>query len=225
MHSTFIRGNAGSIEARILEPDGAPRSRAVVAHPHPLYGGTMDNAVVRCAAECLRDAGALVLTFNYRGVGKSTGSFDEGAGELDDLVAAEWHLAESLPRLPSCVVGYSFGAALVLRRLAGAAQAEAPSMERAVLVAPPLAHLPQSREPIASDTASALIWGSQDALTPPRLVEQLAERIPNLRANLRLENVGHDLGTATTVAASLQRAFAHALQAIETPTPAEGAAR
>jgi hypothetical protein len=180
----------------------------------------MDNAVVQMAARSLCEAGALVLTFNFRGVGKSTGSFDDGRGELEDLVCAEWHLTESAPQLPSCLVGYSFGAALILRRLCGAAQAEAPSIERAILIAPPLAHLPRSHEPIVTTATTALIWGAQDTMTPPRLVEELAVRLPNLCANQRLEALAHDLGTASSGDGPLRRAFAHALRAVESATRA-----
>mgnify|MGYP002781429994 FL=1 len=77
----FIPASHGKLEAILKEPDGEPRGAALVCHPHPLGGGTMHNKVVYRAAQGLLDAGLVALRFNFRGVGSSTGTHDDGAGE------------------------------------------------------------------------------------------------------------------------------------------------
>ncbi len=104
----------GWLEAVIKEPDEAPRGAAVVCHPHPLFGGTMHTKAVYRAAEGLNDAGLVTLRFNFRGVGISTGSYDEGHGEKDDLRAVLDWLEARYPTLPLVVGGFSFGSMVSL---------------------------------------------------------------------------------------------------------------
>lgn len=105
----------GHLEANLREPDDGVRGAAVVCHPHPLHGGTMHTKAVFRAAQALAEAGLLALRFNFRGVGTSTGSFDEGVGEQDDVRAAlEW-LAGEAPEVPMVVAGFSFGSLVGLR--------------------------------------------------------------------------------------------------------------
>lgn len=99
----------GWLEAILREPDEAPRGAAVICHPHPLYGGTMHTKAVYRAAQGLNEAGLVALRFNFRGVGLSTGSHDDGHGEKDDLRAALDWLEERYPNLPLVVGGFSFG--------------------------------------------------------------------------------------------------------------------
>lgn len=99
----------GHLEALLKEPDGAPSGAAVVCHPHPLHGGTMHTKAVYRAAQALNEAGLVALRFNFRGVGASTGSYEEGIGERDDVTAALDWLAEEYPRLPLVAGGFSFG--------------------------------------------------------------------------------------------------------------------
>lgn len=104
-----IPASHGWLEAILKEPDEPPRGAAVVCHPHPLFGGTMHTKAVYRAAQGLNDAGLVALRFNFRGVGVSTGSYDEGHGEQDDLrTALDW-LEERYPVLPLVVGGFSFG--------------------------------------------------------------------------------------------------------------------
>ncbi len=91
------------------EPMEAPRGAAVVCHPHPLHGGTMHTKAVYRAAQGFNDAGLVALRFNFRGVGVSTGSHDDGHGERDDLRAALDWLEARYPALPLVVGGFSFG--------------------------------------------------------------------------------------------------------------------
>ena len=115
--STFIQGPAGRLEALQEEPDEGTRlDRAVVVcHPHPLYGGTLHNKVVFRLARAARRAHSAVLRFNFRGVGQSAGSYDEGEGEQDDLRAALAYMNDCYPELPLVVAGFSFGARVALR--------------------------------------------------------------------------------------------------------------
>ncbi len=104
-----IPASHGQLEALLKEPAGAARGAVVVCHPHPLHGGTMHTKAVYRAAQAFNDAGLVALRFNFRGVGTSTGSHDEGVGERDDLrEALDWLEAE-YPDLPLLVGGFSFG--------------------------------------------------------------------------------------------------------------------
>lgn len=103
----------GRLEAlfwRVEEPLAA----AVVCHPHPLYGGTMHNHVAYRIAKALRDARVSALRFNFRGVGRSTGEFDHGRGEVDDAAAALDFLSRESPGAPLFAAGFSFGARVAL---------------------------------------------------------------------------------------------------------------
>ena len=99
----------GELEAILKEPP-SPVAAAVVCHPHPLGGGTMNNNVVYRAAKALVDADVAVLRLNFRGVGASTGRHDGGEGEEDDALAALDLLAQRHPALPLWMAGFSFGA-------------------------------------------------------------------------------------------------------------------
>ncbi len=104
-----LTGPAGALEALLdLPPDGvAPRGTAVIAHPHPLFGGTMDNKVVQTIARAFVLSGWRAVRFNFRGVGASEGAYDEGRGELQDLLAV---VAHSAPEGALALAGFSFGA-------------------------------------------------------------------------------------------------------------------
>jgi uncharacterized protein len=105
----FIPAPHGRLEAILKEPDEKFRGVALVAHPHPLFGGTMHNKVVFRAAAGLLDAGLVALRFNFRGVGLSTGIYDEGRGEQDDIRTALDFLSENYPHEPITFAGFSFG--------------------------------------------------------------------------------------------------------------------
>jgi uncharacterized protein len=105
----FIAAEHGKLEAIIKEPSERFRGVALVAHPHPLGGGTMHNKVVFRAAAGLVEAGLVTLRFNFRGVGLSTGTHDEGRGEQDDIRVALDFLAENYPNEPFTFAGFSFG--------------------------------------------------------------------------------------------------------------------
>lgn len=104
----------GHLEAVLKEPEGPARGGAIVCHPHPLHGGTMHTKAVYRSAQGLNEAGLTVLRFNFRGVGTSTGSYDEGVGEQDDVRAALDWMVDEHPHLPMVVGGFSFGSIVAL---------------------------------------------------------------------------------------------------------------
>jgi hypothetical protein len=109
-----IEGAAGSIEVAASIP-AAPRAIAVIAHPHPLFGGTMDNKVVTTLARAFGESNCATWRFNFRGVGASQGEHDEGAGETDDMVRVVEHARAQSGGLPLMLAGFSFGGAVATR--------------------------------------------------------------------------------------------------------------
>lgn len=111
-----IESDAGALQAILSMPrDAAPRGVVVVCHPHPLYGGSMQNKVVTTLAQSAGEAGCAALRFNFRGVGDSEGIHDGGKGEVDDVLAALAEAAEWLPGQPLLLAGFSFGGAMAVR--------------------------------------------------------------------------------------------------------------
>jgi alpha/beta superfamily hydrolase len=108
---SVLQGPAGALEILRDEPSlaagGTCRGVAVIAHPHPLFGGTMDNKVVQTLARAFVQCGWSAVRFNFRGVGGSAGTYDDGRGELDDLLAV---VADCAPEAPLALAGFSFGA-------------------------------------------------------------------------------------------------------------------
>jgi alpha/beta superfamily hydrolase len=105
----------GHLEGLLRQPDAAPETSApamaaLVCHPHPQFGGTMHNKVVFRVAQALGDVGIPTLRFNFRGVGRSTGRYDAGHGEADDVRTALGFLARRYPGAALCLAGFSFGA-------------------------------------------------------------------------------------------------------------------
>lgn len=96
------------------QPADTPRGVAVMCHPHPIHGGTMHTKAVYRSAQGFLDAGLITLRFNFRGVGTSTGSFDEGVGEQDDARAALDWVESEYPHLPIVLGGFSFGSMVAL---------------------------------------------------------------------------------------------------------------
>ncbi|HEX5130716.1 MAG TPA: alpha/beta fold hydrolase [Usitatibacter sp.] len=116
---TLIAGEAGSIECAVATPD-SPRGIAVIAHPHPLYGGTMDNKVVTTLAKVYAEASFATWRFNFRGVGKSEGTHDEGRGESADMLRVIESARVRHGGLPLHLAGFSFGGAIATRASATA---------------------------------------------------------------------------------------------------------
>ena len=107
----FVAGAAGRIECAVDHPDGAARGVALIAHPHPLFGGSLDNKVVQTLARAFIELGYEAWRPNFRGVGQTEGMHDEGRGELADLTA----VLDSIKTEKFVLAGFSFGASLVAR--------------------------------------------------------------------------------------------------------------
>jgi alpha/beta superfamily hydrolase len=105
----YLTGNAGKMECLLDLPEGAPRGIALVAHPHPLYGGTMENKVAQTLARTFVSLGYATARFNFRGVGESEGVHDNGVGEVDDMAIMMAHMQAEYPGLPVALAGFSFG--------------------------------------------------------------------------------------------------------------------
>ena len=133
-----LDGPAGPLEAVLQERHpGDHAITAVVCHPHPLYGGTLHNKVVHRVASTFHELGAAVLRFNFRGVGRSAGRHDHGAGELEDARAAWGWMRERWPHARRWLAGFSFGS-WIAARLA----VELTDVEQLLLVAPPVESSP-----------------------------------------------------------------------------------
>ena len=166
--SAAIQGEAGAIELRAHVPEGvALRAVAVVAHPHPLFGGSMDNKVVTTIARAFYDADAATYRFNFRGVGASAGAHDEGRGETRDMLAVIAHVQSLHPGLPLWLAGFSFGGAVTL---AASGYIQAAEM---VLVAPALERLSKWKEVSNSQQdqtrppeTTIIIHGEKDETVP-----------------------------------------------------------
>jgi alpha/beta superfamily hydrolase len=157
---------AGRLETVIDDPETGRRGLLLVAHPHPLHGGSLDNKVVATLARAANEAGWVSVRPNFRGVGMSDGSFDAGVGEADDLLAVARFVEASYPGLPWVLAGFSFGA-FVQHRLRGQLPAA-----RLILVAPAVTMY--EFDPVPMDTA--VIYGDADEVIPPAAIRQWAER-------------------------------------------------
>ncbi len=172
--SRLLDGPAGRIDTRWHGPaDGPP---VLLLHPHPFHGGSMGTRLVYDLAKALAADGYRVVRFDFRGVGRSEGSYDRGAGETEDALAVRDALAEAADRSPA-VVGFSFGGAVAVR-VAGAR--ETPML---VCIATP-ARVRDSELDAAADAAGVscpvhLVYGSKDGLVTRDQAEALAAGFPS----------------------------------------------
>jgi alpha/beta superfamily hydrolase len=152
-----LQGGAGKMECLLDLPAEAPRGIALVAHPHPLYGGTMDNKVAATLARTFVALGYVAARFNFRGVGASEGVHDDGRGEVDDMLVMLEHMQAQYPGLPIALSGFSFGT-FVQAQLQQRLIAEGRPAERLVLVGTAAGKWPMPEVP--ADTI--LIHGELD---------------------------------------------------------------
>ncbi|MDH4189437.1 MAG: alpha/beta fold hydrolase [Betaproteobacteria bacterium] len=152
----MLPGPAGRIECAIDEPEEPARGIALVAHPHPLHGGTLDNKVVQTLARALIELGYVALRPNFRGVGASEGSHDAGRGEVDDLAAALAYAQQEFGAGKPVLAGFSFGAAMQTRLAARVAP------ERLLLVGLAVKRIEVGAVPV--DTL--VIHGERDETVP-----------------------------------------------------------
>lgn len=163
--SFLIDGQAGPIECVLESPGTPPLGLAVVAHPHPLMGGTMDNKVVHTLVRAHVQAGWAAVRFNFRGVGRSAGVHDQGRAETDDLLTVLSH-HRALPeyaQLPWGLAGFSFGGFVAARAAQASGQAQSPAS--LVLVGPATSRF--EVPPVAGlAPVSLVVHGEQDDVVP-----------------------------------------------------------
>ena len=178
---TRVEGPAGDLECAIDTPAGAPRGVAVVCHPHPQHGGTLDNKVAQTLARAFVQLGWRSVRFNFRGVGASQGAWDEGVGEVDDALAVI--AAHRDPAVPLMLAGFSFGAYVASQAATRLADDSKP--QRLVLVGPST-----ERQQMASVPADTLvIHGESDEVVP--LSATLAWARPQNLPVIVFPGVGH----------------------------------
>ncbi|HEY8105540.1 MAG TPA: alpha/beta fold hydrolase [Gemmatimonadales bacterium] len=196
-----LAGPAGRLEAILKLPGGTPRLAAVVAHPHPLYGGTMHNKVVYATARRLEAHGAAVLRFNFRGAGASEGEHDQGRGERRDMAAALAEMRGRFPRLPLVAAGYSFGSYVALATGADG------SADRLLALAPPVGHYDFSFLETSS-VPLAVLSGAEDPLAPAARLTPAVRRWRGLLSWEILPDTDHDLAAhRELLEAALDRAI------------------
>jgi len=178
-------GPAGRIECAIDRPEAAPVGVAVICHPHPQGGGTLDNKVAQTLARAFVEVGWASVRFNFRGVGESEGSWDDGRGEVEDALAVihETRAKVDFAGLPLALAGFSFGgfvAAAAAERLA-----DADKPRRMVLVAPST----QKQDVPAVPQGTIVVQGDADELVP--LESTLAWARPQDLPVIVFPGVGH----------------------------------
>jgi uncharacterized protein len=178
-----LAGPAGPLEAQLEEPAaGARAGLAVICHPHPLHGGTMQNKVAHTLARTLCGLGLAALRFNFRGVGASAGEYGGGVGEIEDALAALDWAVHTRPGSELWLGGFSFGGCVALQaslqRPVRQVAAVAPAVERCALSGPPACPW-------------LIVQGQEDELVDSRSVRSWAEQRPGAVDLVELAGVDH----------------------------------
>jgi len=179
-----IQGLAGQIEMALDLPAEPSKGVVVIAHPHPLFGGTMDNKVVQTLARAFTQCGWTAVRFSFRGVGGSAGKHDDGRGELDDLLAVVRHAAPS-GRL--ALAGFSFGAFVTSNAFARLHTER--EIESLVLIGVATSRFPVSPIPAEAHVKTLVIHGEQDDTVPLAAVMDWAR--PQILPVTVVPGVGH----------------------------------
>lgn len=178
----LIPGSAGELE--ILPVDAASKKTAIICHPHPLQGGTMTNKIVTTLARTFADCGCNTVRFNFRGVGKSTGEYDDGRGELDDLKTVVAWAKKNFQINELWLAGFSFGGWIATK---GALQL---SPQKLITVAPMFARLKQENiEDLKTDWI--LVQGEQDELVSAEALFAWTEQLTHPPHILHFPETGH----------------------------------
>jgi len=178
---TEVAGPAGRIEVALDEPDTAPVGVAVLCHPHPVHGGTMDNKVVQTLARAFVQLRYRAVRFNFRGVGASQGQWDEGRGEVDDAMAVVSAFRDA--SLPLALAGFSFGGYVASEMAARLARSGSPA--RLVLVGPATSTF--GMPAVSADTL--VVHGEADDVVPLQATLDWAR--PQQLPVVVLPGVGH----------------------------------
>ena len=186
LREVTIEGPAGRLEGLLQERDAHDHAwNAVVCHPHPQKGGTLHNKVAHRVAAVLHELGATVLRFNFRGVGKSAGVYDQGVGELEDARAALAWLRARHPGARVTLAGFSFGAWVAARLAASEA-----GIEQVILVAPPVSTADFSVLATAP-VPKLVIQGTRDDLAPAAALDAAFPGWAEPKALFRVEGASH----------------------------------
>ena len=184
----FIQGTAGKLEYDFISvPDshGDRNLIAVVCHPHPLHGGTKDNKVVHTLCRALRDSGVPSIRFNFRGVGKSEGQFDQGKGEYEDLISVVKFLRASVSdKKPLLIAGFSFGAFIASRF------AISNKVSACIMVAPPVSY-PEFKEMKTYLCPLLVVQGDEDEIVDYGDVKSWVEALVRNPDFEVVEGAGH----------------------------------
>ena len=179
-----IQGQSGRIEIALDVPAAASKGVAVIAHPHPLFGGTMDNKVVQTLARAFTQCGWTAVRFNFRGVGGSEGSHDEGRGELLDMLSVVRYAA---PAGRLALAGFSFGAFVTTHALAALEQER--EIDSLVLVGTAASRFAVAPVPSQAHAKTLVIHGESDDTVP--LANVLDWARPQLLPVMVVPGVGH----------------------------------
>ena len=176
MPEVMINGPEGRLEARYHHAEGPNAPIALVLHPHPQHGGTMNNKLVYTVYNIFRERSFSVLRFNFRGVGRSQGRFDNGLGELSDAAAALDWMQTINPNAKFCwISGFSFGAWIAMQVLM-----RRPEIHSFIAVAPP-ANMFDFTFLAPCPSSGLIIHGARDDLVPESDVATLAQKLQNQR--------------------------------------------
>lgn len=180
-----IPGPAGPLEALLDLPQGEPRAVAVFGHPLPTQGGTMHTKALYQAAKAMPRIGVAALRFNFRGVGRSTGTFDSGPGEKDDFRAALSYVEERFPDLPIWAAGMSFGSWIALT-----VGAEDPRVSLLLAIAPPVDRY--DFEVLKTSTLPKfIVHGESDELISIKEIRKFYAQIPEPKELVTIEDATH----------------------------------
>ena len=180
-----IPGAVGPLEALVERPSSTPRAAVVFAHPLPIEGGTMHTKVVYQSAKALARIGCVVVRFNFRGVGRSAGAWDEGRGEMDDFKAAVDYAAASYPGLELWAAGFSFGSHVAMT--VGAADDRVCAL---IAIAPPVNKYSFS-EVVPSTKPKFIVHGLQDELIPVKAVREFYARLEEPKELVEIDRANH----------------------------------
>ncbi|MFM8535658.1 MAG: alpha/beta hydrolase [Acidimicrobiia bacterium] len=180
-----IPGPVGPLEALLDLPAGEPRAIAVFGHPHPLHGGTMHTKALYQAAKAMPRIGVAALRFNFRGCGRSAGTFDSGSGEKDDFRAALAFATERFPDLPIWAAGMSFGSWVAMH-----VGAEDPRVSLLLGIAPPVDRY--EFEVLKTCTLPKfIIHGESDELISIKDIRKFYAQMPEPKELVTIEDANH----------------------------------
>ncbi len=181
MPEVFVNGPEGRLEGRYKHGNRPDAPVALVLHPHPQYGGTMNNKVAYTLYQSFSQFGFSVLRINFRGVGRSQGEFDNGPGELSDAASALDWLQGFNPNATSCWVGgFSFGAWIAMQVLM-----RRPEIDGFIAVSPP-ANMYEFTFLAPCPSSGLIVHGGADELVPEAVVAKLAEKL-SLQKNITID--------------------------------------